>query len=302
VTGLALRTSLLVDALDADGLAAAAHTHSDSVTIDLASPGAYMRRADARRGGNRAAEVIAAAGRSVHARVSDYRSGQTEGDVQSIVRANLGAVVLAGAERPQDVRDIDVSIRKQEMRRGIEPGSVRLISEIDSAGGLRALPRMLEAVDRHSAIALDVSALADELGLPGGLAGPTGHLSLLEHAMAEVALTCAAAGVAWMLTAPRADAGSRAMLAGRAHAHGAAGAFVESDAEVQGFNSLFTPDAEAVQAARLLVAEWAELRKRGEQAGVIDGRIVDRRAYYRARVLVERAEAVAKLARNVMRD
>jgi citrate lyase beta subunit len=161
---------------------------------------------------------------------------------------------------------------------------------------------MLEAIDRHAAVALNVSALATRLGLPGGLAGPAGHLPLLEHAMAQVALASDAAGIAWILAAPAADTGTRAMLAGRAHACGAAGVFVASDSEAQGFNSLFTPAPDAVQTARLVVAEWAELRKRGEQSGVIDGHIVDRRALYRARALVERADAIAKLERNARRD
>ncbi len=293
MAALALRTSLLVDALDTRGLEAAARSAADAITIDVASLGAYAQRANARRGGNKAAEVIAAAGRPVFARVSDYRSGESEGDIQSMVRANLKAVVLAGAERPQDARDIDVAIRKQEMRRGIEPGSVRLIAEIDSAAGLRALPKMLDAVDRHSAVALNVSALAGELRLPGGLTGPASHLGLLEHAMAEVALSSEAAGIAWLLAAPASDAGARAMLAGRAHAYGAAGVFIASEAEAQGFKSLFTPEVDAVQAARLVIAEWAELLKRGEESGTVAGHIVDRRTLYRARLLVESADAIA---------
>jgi citrate lyase subunit beta/citryl-CoA lyase len=87
------------------------------------------------------------------------------------------------------------------------------------------------------------------------------------------------------------------MLAGRAHAFGAAGVFVAAEPEAQGFNSLFTPDPEAVAIARLVVAEWAELRKRGEESGVVAGHIVDRGSLYRARALVERADAIASRER-----
>src|SRR5262245_63458500 len=126
-TALALRTLLRVYALDAPRLTAAVHSAADAVLLDIASPAAYAKRADARRAANHAAEAIAPTGRPVHARVSDLRSGATEGDIQSVVRANLTAVMLAGCEVPQDARSIDVSIRKQEMGRGIEPGSVRLV-------------------------------------------------------------------------------------------------------------------------------------------------------------------------------
>jgi len=292
-TALALRTLLHIDALDAAGLAAAASSAADGVLLDLASAAAYSRRADARRAANRAAEVIAPAGRPVFARVSDLRSGATEGDIQSIVRANLTAVMLAGCEVPQDARSIDVSIRKQEMRRGIEPGSVRLVIEIDSAAGLRALSDMLAAIDRTSAVALNVSALAADLGLPG--TSPGG--AALEHAMAESALVTAADGITWVVSAPGLEAGARATLAARAHAFGAAGVVATAEAEVHGFTSLFTPDAAAIEAARSVVAEWNRLRAAGEESGTSGGRLVDRRTVRRARTLIEHADAIARRER-----
>lgn len=287
---LALRSSLLVDALDVTGLEAALRSAADSVTIDLGSASAYAARADARRAANHALLAIAETGRPVHVRVSDTRSGETEGDIMSTVRAGLTAVVLAGAERPQDARDLDVAIRKQEMRRNLEPGSVRLIAEVDSAAGLRALPGILDSIDRHSAVTLNATAFAAQLGLAGPLSA---HATLLEHAMAEVAVTTAAAGIVWTLTVPGADATARAALANCAHALGAAGVVVAAEAEAQGFNRLFTPDAEAVAAARLVVAEWDTLRKREAESGAVAGHLVDRRTMRRARLTIDRAEAIA---------
>lgn len=290
-TALALRTLLRVDALDANAITAATSSAADCVLVDLASAAAYSKRADARRAANHAAEAIAPAGRPVHARVSDLRSGATEGDIQSIVRANLAAVMLGGCEVPQDARSIDVSIRKQEMGRGIEPGSVRLILEIDSAAGLRALAPTLAAIDRTSAVALDVSALAADLRLPGA---PAQHLAALEHAMAEVALVTADAGITWVLSAPGLDAGQRSALATRAHAHGAAGAIIAAEAEALGLTSLFTPDPATLESARAVVAEWERLRAAGEEASMSSGHLVDRRSVRRARAVIEQADALAR--------
>lgn len=293
-TALALRTLLRLDALDATGLGSAPTSAADGVLLDLASAAAYAKRADARRAANHAAEAIAPAGRPVHARVSDLRSGATEGDIQSIVRANLAAVMLAGCEVAQDARSIDVSIRKQEMRRELEPGGVRLIIEIDSAAGLRALPAMLAAIDRTSAVALDVTALAVDLRLPGA---PAQHLAALEHAMGEVALVAASEGIVWVLSAPGVDAGARAALATRAHAHGAAGVIVATEAEAAGLTRLFTPDAASTEAARAVVVEWERLHAAGEESGVSGARIVDRRTMRRARALVERSDVIARRER-----
>ena len=294
MSALTVRTSLRVDALDAPGLDAACTSHADAVLIDLASAAAYARRADARRAANHALLAIAATGRPVHARVSDTRSGETEGDIMSMVRAGLAAVVLAGAERPQDARDLDVLIRKQEMRRDIEPGSVRLVVELDSAAGIRALPGMLEAVDRHSAVTLDVSALAAALRLPGAVAS---QLPLLEHAMSEVALTCAAHGLPWTVAAPAADPGTRALLANRAHALGAAGTQLASEAEASGFTRLFTPPPAAVHTAHAILDEWARLVAAEQPSGVTGPHLVDRRTMRAARLVVDASEAIARRER-----
>src|SRR4051794_21184038 len=99
---LAARSSLLIDALDTVALEAASRSNADAVLIDLAGPSAYTARADARRAANHALLAVAATGRPVHVRVSDSRSGETEGDIMSVVRAGTTAIVLAGVERPQD--------------------------------------------------------------------------------------------------------------------------------------------------------------------------------------------------------
>ena len=75
----------------------------------------------------------------------------------SVVRDGLSAVMLAGSERPQDARELDVAIRKQEMRRGLEPGGVRLIAEVDSAAGLRALPDILDSIEDRKSTRLNSS-------------------------------------------------------------------------------------------------------------------------------------------------
>ncbi|MEE8336960.1 MAG: aldolase/citrate lyase family protein, partial [Dehalococcoidia bacterium] len=205
--------------------------------------------------------------------------------------------VLTGAEIPQDVRDADVGIRRFEMQRRAAPGNVRLIPEIDSAAGVAALPAMLRAVDRHSAVALNVDGLRTDLGL-GGLSGldglngandPAGGPAI-DHAMWEVALASRDAGLPWVVAAPAASAEERARLAARAREFGAAGACVASEAEIRGLNALFTPGAAAVEAARTTIAEWDDARSHGRPPR-------DRRALRRAQLLMAQVEAIERRER-----
>lgn len=280
---LVSRSNLLIRGLRPGAFEAAASTVADAVTFDLAAPETHLEREGLRQLAAKHAPLIAKRGRRVHLRVADARAGELEADLDALVGTSLEAVLLSGAEEPQDVRDADVAIRQREMRRKVAPGEIRLIPEIDSAAGLRALRRVIEAVDRHGAIALNIEALAQDFGLTGA---PAASMPLFEHAMAEVAFDAHAAGLPWLLLAPHADQGIRAALANRAHALGAAGCYVRSEGEAAGFRQLFTPRREDVTTARAMLEEWERVRAAERWVGAIDGELVDRRSVRRARRIV----------------
>ena len=291
---LALRSLLVVSALDALGLTAAARSAADAVVIDLARPTVAGKREEARALATKHAKAIAKAGRPVFARVADTRSQEMEADLDALVGAWLGAVVLTGAEVPQDVRDADVQIRKREMRLGLTPGGIRLIPEIDSAEGLAALPKILDAVDRHAAVALSAEGLRIDLRL-GARAS-----ALYDHAMADIAIHADTARLPWVLTLD-AHRPEWASLPTRAHDFGAAGIALHDETAVRGMNALFTPDPTEVAIARAMLVEWERVRKAGGWVGVVAGevieasttdRLVDRRTVRRARALVTLADAI----------
>ena len=275
---LALRSTLIIDATDEAALRAAVGSAADAVAIDLASVASHGDRARARALASRHAKAIAAAGRPVYARVSAPRTGELDADLDAVVTAGIAAVLLAGVEAPQEVRDLDVATRKREMRGGLEPGSIRLIAEIDSAAGLAALPRIIDAVDRHDAIALATDALAIDLGA-----------ATIAHAMGAASLAAHAVRLPWILEGSEGDPA----LATRAHEFAAAGVTVRAEAAVLGMNALFALDAAAVAEARAMLAEWERLRRRDAWVGVVGGRLVDRRAVRGARALVAHADAIA---------
>jgi citrate lyase beta subunit len=205
-------------------------TAADALTLDFTSGLRKLAGTSRRRASTSVARP------PYHVRIAVDRSGIAPA-VEAAVAVEVTAVLLTGVERAQDVRDADVAIRRHELRLGLEPGAVRLITEVRTAIALRALPHILESIDRHSAVALNTDALATDLGLPGP---PASHLAILDHAMAEVALTARAGRIGWLLLAPALDGGARAALATRAHAHGAAGVYIVAEPEAHGFNSLFT--------------------------------------------------------------
>lgn len=292
---LALRSTLLIDALDAEALDAAARSHADAVLIDLASPSVHGRRAEARSQASEAIRAIAEAGRPVLVRVSDTRSGELERDLDAVITEWTAGIVLSGTEIPQDARDADVAARKREMRLGVDPGRIRLVAEIDSAEALARLPKILDAVDRHSAVALSIDGLREDMDLGSRAA------ALYGHAMADVAIAAHTSRLPWIVSV-RHRRPETADLPRQAHDLGAAGAMVLDEDEARTLNALFAPDPIEAAVARATIAEWERLRAAGEWVGVIAGempeastydRLVDRRTVRRARAVIAMADAIA---------
>ena len=286
---LALRSVLAIPGSDAAAMAAARHSATDAVLLDLAAAASSEHRATARKTVAEAIETIGATKRPVLARVSAAGSGELEADLAAAVGPRLTAVVLAGTEEPQDARDADVLLRKYEMRDEIAPGTIRLIPEIDSAAGLQSLAVILAAVDRHAAVALNAAHLHDNLGL--------GHALRETHdqSMAMLAVAARSADLPWLLGTF--DAARALVDPARAHEFGATGAIIHSEASARGINSLFAPDPAAVAAARAVIEAWAQLRGAGDLSGVaLHGEqplLVDRRAMRHARFVLARADAIA---------
>ena len=178
--------------------------------------------------------AAAATGVEMHVRVANPREGRLRDDLEAAVGAGCAAVLLAETLIAQDLRDADVELRRQELHRDLVPGQTGLIPEIGAAAALARLPQLLAAVDRLTAVGVDFEALARDLGVPNPAAAAA-QWPLL----AQVAVTATAAGLPWTVGAPGFTAEQRGALASRARALGAAGAYVSSEAEVAGMNSLF---------------------------------------------------------------
>ncbi|MYH41941.1 MAG: hypothetical protein F4150_09415 [Chloroflexi bacterium] len=284
----ALRSLLRLAGATGAAYEAAGATAADAVLVDLDADAAPGARARARRALRRHRGALAEAGRPLLARVADARSGELEADLDAAVSEATAAVVLAACEEPQDARDADVAIRRLEMRRGLVPGQVRLLCEIDSAAGLAALPAVLAAVDRHGAVAVAPLAVVSEIGAtppPAGAAPASRAASwaLLDHLMAQTALTAGTAGLPWIVDAPGVAPGLRQALGARARDLGASGCVVASEAEARGVNTLFEPDPARLRDARAVIGEWERMRAAGRWSDEVGGHRIDRRRVRRAR-------------------
>ena len=191
-------------------------------------------RADAVTAGIENVGTAAATGAELHVRVASPRAERLREDLETAVGAGAAAVLLAETLVPQDLRDADIELRRQELHHDLVPGQVGLIPEIGSAAALARLPQLLAAVDRLVSVGVDLAGVADDLGAPNPTAA-----AVQQPLLAQIAVTATAAGVPWTVAGMGFSAGQRAALASRARALGAAGVYVTSEAEVAGMNTLF---------------------------------------------------------------
>ncbi len=283
------RSLLFVPGGRQEMLEKAARFPADVLCLDLEESVLPDEKPRARELVQGAVGPLAEGGRTVHVRVNSVHSGQTRDDLASAVQPALAGVLLAKTESAQDVRDVDVLLREQELAHEVKPGAVELIVAIESARALLRCEEISRASTRLVALMLGGEDFAFDMGVPRTREGRE-----LEHARHVVA-TCAKAAGLLALDTPWADIQDIEGLVAdteRAKAVGFSGKYLIHPDHLEPVHRVFSPSEAEVAQARKLLAAWEEALAKGEGAVQLDGRMVDRPIVERARRVIEQAEAV----------
>jgi len=234
---------------------------------------------------------LAGEGRTLHVRLNPIRSGGTRDDLAAVAQAGLAGVLLAKTESPQDVRDVDVLLREQELAQDIKPGTIELIVAIESAQALLRCQEISRASTRLVALMLGGEDFTFDMGVRRT---PEGRE--LEYARSVIATCARAAGLVALDTPwPEiADIDGLVAEAERAKGLGFAGKYVIHPTHLEPVHKVFSPSDDEVAAARRLLAAWDEAVAGGDGAVQFEARMIDRPIAERARRLIEQAEAIAK--------
>ncbi len=286
------RSLLFVPGGREEMLEKAARFPADLLCLDLEESVLPEEKPRARELVGAAVAKLAEAGRTVHVRVNSIQSGQTRDDLAAAVQAGLSGVLLAKTESAQDVRDVDVLLREQELAHAVKPGAIELVVAIESARALLRCEEISQASTRLVALALGGEDFAFDLGVQRTREGRE-----LDYAR-SVIVTCARAANLTALDTPWADISDMEGLvadAERAKVVGFGGKYVIHPSHLEPVHKVFTPSEEEVAFARRLLAAWEEAQGQGLGAVQLDGRMVDRPIAERARRVIEQAEAIDSL-------
>jgi citrate lyase subunit beta/citryl-CoA lyase len=263
--------------------------HADVLCLDLEESVLPDDKAKARELVKPAVGWLTDAGRAVHVRLNPIESGLTRDDLASVMQARLAGVLLAKTQSAQDVRDVDVLLREQELSHDVNPGSTDLIIAVESAKALLRCEEISRASSRTVALMLGGEDFAFDMGVRRTRRGRE-----LDHARAVIA-TCARAAGLIALDTPWADIQDDDGLVADAQSArelGFAGKYVIHPGQIERVNGVFSPAESEIQEARSVLEAWDEGQRDGKGAVQLDGRMVDRPIVERARRVIEQAEAI----------
>lgn len=207
-------------------------------------------------------------------------------DLEAAVIPGVDALVLPKVENASWIREIADAVAELEIERGIAPGTVRFLLQIETPAALPRLPEIAAAHPRIAAMMLGPEDFCAALGAvpgPDALHGP--NLAVLCAARAAGVLPMGFVGS----IASYADADAyRAMIA-QARQMGFRGALAIHPLQVAMLNEGFAPSAAELDWAKRVVDGDKAAKAEGRGAFTVDGKMVDP-------PVVRRAEEILALA------
>ena len=281
-----MRSLLLVSPLDEGEIAAAEQSSADALVIDVDRP-VRQDQLDAAR--EAAARLVTRWGgqRAVWLRVHPTTTLLAKDDVQAAAAEGLRGIVLPAAQSVQHLRYVEALLRDAEETVGLKDGSLRMVAEISTAEGLSHVRELVRGSGRLAAVALDGDGFCADMGLEH-----TRDERLLQYPRAQLALAARAAAVLSLDGAFTVSLDEAALMADvvAAHVLGMTGKFAASTGQVAAINGVFMPTVPQLDAARRLVDAAKAAEEAGNEAVLLDGRVVPGPAVERARRLLALAD------------
>ena len=228
----------------------------------------------------------------LYVRVNDLASGLTDADLAAIMPAAPAGIMLPKADNANDVTLLSARLRVFEAENGLEDGATSILPIItETPAGVLAAHTHARSNPRLSGLTWGAEDLSAAIGARSPRDEEGRYTAVFQHARTVTLLAAAAASVAAVDTIFPAfrdeTAFRRECIA--AERDGFTAKMAIHPAQVQVINEVFTPSAEAVAHARLVVAAFAEAGGAGVVA--MDGKMYDRPHLKLAERLLERLSA-----------
>ena len=280
-----IRSLLFVPADSERKIAKADEGEADALILDLEDSVAP----DAKPAAREAVRAVRS-GKRLFVRINPLPLGMADDDLAAALACRPFGVVLPKANGGADVAELDARLAVHEAEAGVEEGATRILAiATETAAGTLAAASHARASRRLWGLTWGAEDLAADIGALAKRDGTGRYRDTFRFARVQALLGAVAAGTEPVDTVfpDFRDAGGFRRECEEAMLDGFTAKMAIHPAQVAVINEAFTPGAEAVAAARAVVAAF----EAAGDVGVVslDGRMLDRPHLVNARKVLARA-------------
>ena len=267
----------------------AARRGADAIILDLEDSVAASEKERARTLVPEAADIVSRGGADVVVRINRPLRLAVR-DIEAAIGLGVLALALPKVDGPEHVQLLAEIVDEVEAERGMAPGATRLIAMVETAAAFFRIAEIARAHPRLCALNLGAEDFATSAGIL-----PEAEALSMPKQMAVFAAR--AAGIMPLgfigSIAEFHDLDGFRQTIRRSRRFGFIGASVIHPSQVQILNEEFRPSPNEVDHARRVLAAYDKALSDGVGAVTVDGKMIDVPVVERARLLVEREEAIA---------
>lgn len=159
-----VQAGLITPGIERKKLEKAAASSGDLFHIELEDGVPNDRKAEAREIVRDGLQTLPWGDRLTMVRVNPVDSGMLEDDIDAVVPGQPTAFILAKCQGPEDIRYLDHLITRAELKHGVEPGKIRIVSMIERIRALNMADEIAVASPRMMALYIGPADLGTEVG------------------------------------------------------------------------------------------------------------------------------------------
>jgi len=267
----------------------AAKRGADAIILDLEDSVAASEKERARTLVPEAAALVSRGGADVVVRLNRPLR-MTVRDLEAVIGPGMQAVALPKADSPEHVRLVAEIIDELEAERGMAPGTTKMLAMVETAAALFRIQDIARAHPRLVGLNLG----AEDFALSAGILPEAEGLFVPKQMCVFAARAAGIMPLGFFGTvAEFGDLDGFRQTIRRSRRLGFVGASVIHPSQVAILNEEFRPSAAELDHARRVVAAYDEALAAGVGAVTVDGKMIDVPIVDRARLLIEREQAIA---------
>ncbi|MFC2166158.1 HpcH/HpaI aldolase/citrate lyase family protein [Acidobacteriota bacterium] len=284
-----MRSALFAPGNRSELIDKAVNTAADVVIIDLEDAVPPDSKGEARI--NAHEKVAHYRERQIIVRVNGIDSDFIEADLDAVVIEDLWCLMVPKVEDIASVQTLSALLSKQEEKKGLKQGIIKVVPLIETAQGVNGISAILSESSISQRLITCAFGAADytlDMGIVMTLTGEE-----LLYPRSRIAVACRATGLEPPLDSPYMidikDVEGLKSEALRAKQLGFQGKLCVHPTQIEPCNQIFSPTPEEIHYAEKVIQAFGEAKAKGLGALQLDGKFIDEPIVEKARRVMEMA-------------